>query len=320
MGSVETTGKTMRAAVTASFLVMCAIILLTIAPNSRHSALGSELKSEKAIDSLDLSRSFRSALRAHENGFFRRSHVTKGATVCVGGGCFGSKPAVVLEKPFELFEHDATDSSLTMSWYMRKDADYYELQMQKAGEEGWSSIFNGTGNFARKKNLDCNSDYSFRLRYRKNGNFSEFSPALNMTTLDPDYIITRMSSPNVEALDGTTVRIVWDRAPRTQKSEIQIKSEDGGPWVTVSDTFSGASARKKGLKAGHGYLFRTRGFTRDSEVWGAWSEPTGIIQTMSLHPTIKEMFGDTLTNAEGEKVSTDALAGKVVGIYFSAHC
>eukprot|EP00954_Amorphochlora_amoebiformis_P022989 1357173-Amorphochlora_amoeboformis.AAC.1 len=102
MGSVETTGKTMRAAVTASFLVMCAIVLLTIAPNSRHSALGSELKSEKAIDSLDLSRSFRSALRANENGFFRRSHVTKGATGCVGGGCFGSKPAVVLEKPFEV--------------------------------------------------------------------------------------------------------------------------------------------------------------------------------------------------------------------------
>jgi len=235
-----------------------------------------------------------------------------------GGGCLGSKPTVEDSKPFLLYEHDVTDYSLTLNWQTVRRADFYELQM-RPGEGEWRSIFNGTGNFARKKNLSPGSEYEFRMRYSSNGNFSEFTEPLLLRTLTTELSVTRMSMPSADAIDGTTMRILWNKPARTIKSELQMKQEDGGAWITISDKLPGSIARKKGLKAGHGYLFRTRGYNRDTETWSAYSEPTEISYTKSLHPVFRDLFPEQLTNAEGEKVSLDHLAGKVVGIYFSAH-
>eukprot|EP00466_Bigelowiella_natans_P012506 jgi/Bigna1/128214/aug1.6_g2922 len=133
-----------------------------------------------------------------------------------GGGCLGSKPTVEDSKPFLLYEHDVTDYSLTLNWQTVRRADFYELQM-RPGEGEWRSIFNGTGNFARKKNLSPGSEYEFRMRYSSNGNFSEFTEPLLLRTLTTELSVTRMSMPSADAIDGTTMRILWNKPARTIK-------------------------------------------------------------------------------------------------------
>lgn len=47
--------------------------------------------------------------------------------------------------------------------------------------------------------------------------------------------------------------------------------------------------------------------------------PKMATSTTKAPAAIHELLGDTLTNQQGDKISTDALQGKIIGIYFSAH-
>lgn len=50
-------------------------------------------------------------------------------------------------------------------------------------------------------------------------------------------------------------------------------------------------------------------------------EVTPPIKVPNIVPgkALKQLFGDTLKNASGEEIAVDTLAGKTIGIYFSAH-
>jgi len=88
-------------------------------------------------------------------------------------------------------------------------------------------------------------------------------------------------------------------------------------WTTMSSSLKNAAVKKKNLKASTKYLFRVRG-RKDNDTWAsAWSEAAEI-STIGVNPSFANMLGKELTNAAGETIGIDALAGGLVALYFSA--
>ena len=112
--------------------------------------------------------------------------------------------------------------------------------------------------------------------------------------------------------------------------ELQIREAKEAAWTTVSTSLKGTAARKRNLDPEGRYTFRVRPVMREGEEGapfapGEWyfSPPNApeFKPTPPTHPLFAELFGPTLLLPGKQERSTcglDRLAGKVVGVYFSA--
>lgn len=86
----------------------------------------------------------------------------------------------------------------------------------------------------------------------------------------------------------------------------------------VSATLTGSIAKKKGLSKDHGYIFAVAPEMESETVF--FSAASGVFHLTPLSPFLESILPRTLLSKSGAEVNTaDALAGKVVAMYFSAH-
>ena len=225
---------------------------------------------------------------------------------------------------------DADASSLTVSWPQLEtssDEAAYELQFRRSNSDDdsfqtLSSTLKSTQ--ARKKNLDPDTPYQFRVRVASSTSDDDFvSHDAPFSTLTSDEEESRMTAPVAEG-DGNRAAIVrWETAKDGKGAdgyELQMRENAGGsPWTTLASNFKNTEVRKKNLDNVTGYQFRVRPAGAS-----VFSPASNAVVGPTLGWEMKHLFRDlddeTLLRGTKEVSLDDALAGKdIVLLYASAH-
>jgi thiol-disulfide isomerase/thioredoxin len=225
-------------------------------------------------------------------------------------------------EPPVLVERD--QSSITVGWKVPTDfrpgTTHFELEMRDGTE--WKSLSDRiTSSTIRKKNLTLDHEYEFRVRSKPSasGTWSEFSdPSERFTVLGSDVKI--IDPPTLHSRDTTSITIRWKEAPGAQGYQLRYRKENTVVWEHVSSTISGTTAKKKNLEPGVSYFFAIRPVIPDQDC--EYSLSSGALSVAVLHQYYRNLLPATLlsSRAPSGTISTaDALAGKTVAIYFSAH-
>lgn len=231
-----------------------------------------------------------------------------------------------MEAPY-LLERDHT--SITIAWRGIPGAECYELELQSNGAEWTSLSANLRGTSIRKKNLVDGVIYTFRIRYKSQGDsdWSEFSaPSDELRVLSPEVSI--MDPPEVSARDDVSATLQWKEASGAEGYLLRYRSDEQPTapdlvWSKIDSVIKGTSVRKKGLKQGVSYYFAVQpvyaASEEDQPLW-AYSLSTAPCKVLSLAPFMQKLFPTQLVAANGRLVQTSSvLASKCVAIYFSAH-
>jgi len=215
---------------------------------------------------------------------------------------------------------DATSDSLSISWNEFPGALRYVLQYRASVDEEFTTLSDKlTTTQARKKNLDPNHQYFFRVGPLRNGDESPktWVSHPNAFSVLPENAI-RSNAPTVSgAGSNQAVLIQWDKIDDTASYELQMREQAGGvEWTTVAPSLSGTQVIKKHLTSPRGYQFRVRAV--GSEVF---SVPCDPIVPLGLSDGIKSLFKSvgTLLKQEKKIPLADALGGKeFILLYASA--
>jgi nucleoredoxin len=236
---------------------------------------------------------------------------------------------------------EKTHESLTLTWECPSiQIPLFELQM-KAPDTDWLILSsNLTSSITKKKNLVANKEYQFRVRYRPKDStldsWSEFSSAFSAWVLDSS--VKQIAAPREKNKDCSSITIAWDEVPGAEGYRMRYRSDSSTSWTTVDSMIAGTVARKKGLETGVSYFFAIRpvfpstiASSPDGEIQStdlssenseyAFSPSSAPLQVATLSRHIAQLFPDQLlSKSKGCLVDTaDALAGKAIAIYFSAH-
>lgn len=218
----------------------------------------------------------------------------------------------------ELLECDI--ESLTLHWDTKRGTEAYELQLREGENGTWSTLSNSIrGNLIRKKNLDNETTYFFRVRARDRVDWFDWSTvSRGMSVLKPSS--KRLEAPIVDSCDSESITVKWGAVEGSTGYELRFR-EDGKFWVDIKAKINGTVARKKGLRNGLQYYFSVKpvfeeGDSREHE-W-VFSPSSTAASVMSLHPFIQSIFPSSLQGKNGDVSTADALSGKLVAIYFSA--
>jgi len=239
---------------------------------------------------------------------------------------------------------DSDHESVTVAWPVEKNVKSYELSVKTDGSDEWKVLSDKLqGNMTRKKNLSSSEMYIFRVRYvSMDGTVGE--KAIYSAPLAPlDASLKQPKAPTLVRRDGVSVTIGWDEVEEAVGYQIQYRCVVSGSslseednlanitWVTIPSTVSGTSVRKKNLLVGRNYFFRVKPVMVGDNVFsGAGDLATGSAWAPSvasegfsvavLAQNIRRFMPPKLLSPSGALVETgDQLAGKVIGIYFSAH-
>ena len=155
-----------------------------------------------------------------------------------------------------------------------------------------------------------------------------FSPPSLLRTLPPN--LQQMAAPREEGgREGGKagcVALAWEPVEGAEAYLIEMRGQGKVRWREVGRV-GGTSVKKKNLEGGKGYHFRVRPLgeggevgTEDEWAWSAWSD---ALTPPFLSPSLKRLLGGKLLigGREGGREGgvEELLAGKVVGVYASAH-
>lgn len=222
-----------------------------------------------------------------------------------------------------LFEHESTDTTLTLAWEKVTNSLAYEIQWcqnGKSDEGDWKTLSDKLqGNIMLKKNLQPETTFQFRGRFKETVGWSTFGPVLQCVTLSPSAASARIAAPTPAGVSADSITVAWKECAQAVRYEVQIKQEGAGEWTTVSDKLSGTAVRKKNLTSNTTYMWRVRpGEHKEEERWGCFSLASPPIKTTAPSPHLDAMFGPCLLTQKNEKVPAQSLAGKVIAVYCSA--
>ena len=131
----------------------------------------------------------------------------------------------------------------------------------------------------------------------------------------------RMGAPRLVSVDATSISIRWDKVEGSVGYRVRYRREDDPEWSPLSSTtavLSGDLVKKKNLATGTGYFFSVQPVVDGDAEW-SWSPSSEkLIPLISLSPFMTQLFPSTLMSKSGTVRTSDALQGKVVGVYFSA--
>ena len=219
-----------------------------------------------------------------------------------------------------LIERDK--SSVTVGWTAVSGCTAYELEMKENDASEYRSLSSSIQkNYVKKKNLLPNSTYIFRVRSKVNAEWTVFSPdsiPLSVTSTE----MKQLDPPQLTSHDSVSVTLAWTPVAGATGYNIRYRLEDEPVWEYVSSVLAGTILKKKNLIAEKKYCFAVKPVlpTGEDNNWeySLGSSPV-TIAVLSRH--FKSILPSTLkTKTVTGSVSTaEALAGKVVAIYFSAH-
>lgn len=235
---------------------------------------------------------------------------------------------------------DSDDSSLTITWPEVPKARRYMLEYVTNASGARSAASDGedenyqvlsdklTGTQVKKRNLSSNEGpFIFRVRARDEIDFvgdAMYSDPLELL----DEGVIRMEAPEVKSAGSNAVIITWGKSSSTAgddmnnkcKYEIQMRQINGGTaWETIASDFSGNAVKKNNLVTGMSYQFRVK--ADDSNLY---SVPSNAVEVFSISPGMKKLFmglerNELLCNSSQKISLSDAISGKIVLFYISAH-
>lgn len=226
-----------------------------------------------------------------------------------------------------LIERD--HNSLTIGWPSISSIKCYEVQMccssssSSVDEDVWQVLSSTVKNhILRKKHLQDGIGYRFRYRVLSNEDvWSSISdPSEIMTVLASDFNL--MKSPTLAASDGSSITVNWEPVPDAEGYAIRFRKDDSIEWKKIETVIKGTVVRKKGLESNCNYLFSVLPIGESLVNW-SYSPSTLPLHVAAVAAFYQNLLPSTLLHhANGKTCSfplTEAVAGKVIGFYFSAH-
>lgn len=228
-----------------------------------------------------------------------------------------------LQPPF-LLERD--HESVIVAWIPpHVPLNHYELEMSHE-EDVWTTVgATIKSNTVKKKNLDPLKQYRFRVRFEdKNGNWSPFShPSEAMHPVKRE--VKLMASPTLLSAESSALTVQWEDVPAASGYRLRFRKDDDLAWHEIETDIKGNKAKKKGLTHGN-YYFAVipLGLQETLEESWTFSLSGGPFTTVQLHPYFSKLLPGTLlrldpTTRQVKNIDVNELAGKVIGLYFSAH-
>lgn len=219
------------------------------------------------------------------------------------------------------FMHDAGTTELVVRWAEVPTAVRYELQFRPVGDadanDEWTTVSAAlTSCAARKRGLPSGSGFEWRVRARDAVEWLEWSAASEpMHTLGEDA--TKPGAPSVRTAGGMDVVMEWPSVPNAERYELQWLDPGADEhWLTTSAKLKGTQVRKKGLVPGHAYEARLRALVDGR--WGPFSAPSAPLSVATLADCWPRNMGPVLTNAAGQTIPTQVLAGGIVVLFAAA--
>lgn len=230
---------------------------------------------------------------------------------------------------------EKTHDSITLIWDSPPLPQVFELQMRAGVAAEWQTLSDKLENkSAKKKNLSSDIEYSFRVRCKAPSaeSWGDFSEEYTACVLARN--VFQMAAPIGTAKNGTSVTVKWEDVHGAEGYRLRYRT-DNGDWETVDSVIRGIIAKKNGLSPRTKYYFSVRPVFASSDadadavteaevavvsptVEYAYSPSSAALQVAVLSSNIARFLPEQLLSRT-EKVKTcDVLAGKVVGIYFSA--
>jgi nucleoredoxin len=223
-------------------------------------------------------------------------------------------------------EHDHT--SITVAWKLTEGADFYELQLSADGDE-WRTLSDKVKtNVIKKKNLEHGHRYFFRVRYLAVGS-TEWSPFSESTDglLVAHPLVRITDPPSLKTRDLSSITIEWTKLPDVEGYKIRFRTESDPCWEYIDAVIKNNVAKKKGLLPGVQYYFSVLALTPDNTYgYSLSSQPMTVATISQFYVSVlpRNLLSNTakMSNRSaptGTISMTEALAGKVVAFYFSAH-
>jgi thiol-disulfide isomerase/thioredoxin len=209
---------------------------------------------------------------------------------------------IPIEKDFE---------SITIGWLVIPNATSYILQMKKEDDIEWTTLSTSlTNNIIRKKNLDISNRYYFRYKPKFGNLWSNES--IGLTVLDKSFMKQSLP-PQLLSRDNQSITLKWDDYNSIEGYNLRYRVDNDINWNLIESTIHGLSVRKKGLISGKCYYFALRPLSNGYD----WSPSTNL-SVVNYSPWLQQNFPSQLLSKNGLVRSEEMLAGKVLGIYFSA--
>jgi thiol-disulfide isomerase/thioredoxin len=221
-----------------------------------------------------------------------------------------------MEAPF-LIERD--HNSVLLGWQRVESSLEYELQMKTELEEEWRTLSASIkGTTIRKKNLEDDKIYQFRIRAHLREGWDMFSSEIAVRVVPSQ--VCMLEAPALKAQDGSSITVEWEPVEGVEGYRMRYREEENVDWHYVDSVIHSNIAKKKGLRLGVGYYFSVLpiGGERQWE-YSRSSAPLHLLNCQ-LSPFLSNLFPNQLLGPKRSFVATaDALANKVVAVYFSAH-
>lgn len=225
------------------------------------------------------------------------------------------------ELGFNLHLLEKSRDSITLIW-RRLDPGQkkFELSMKAPDEAEWKVLScTLTNTVAKKNNCLPSIPYTFKVRAQAlDGNWTSYSDEWQELVLDPELEL-QMTAPTLRLKDSMSVTIEWQEVQGAEGYRLRFRADDED-WQNIDSIIKGTSVRKKGLSSDKRYYFSVipeiLGGTSKTYISSPGSLP---LQIALLSPHISRLLPTCLLSPTGKVITADALAGKVIFIYFSAH-
>jgi len=200
--------------------------------------------------------------------------------------------------------------TMTIGWRNNDKSRNVELEVQ--GKVTPVTVSNGV---VKKNNLKPGDVVKVRLQ-NDDGVWGKWFEFTQENLPAPAVLMERDSDDATKA----AATITYESIPDCGQYEVAMLPHDSETkWITVKDTISTNSVRKKNLRTDIGYSFKYRANLKTSgwTEWSAVSVPQ--VAPKYVEPSLSRIITSTLLRGDGKTVDVSALKGKVVGLYFSAH-
>lgn len=220
-----------------------------------------------------------------------------------------------------LLERD--HSSLTVGWIAVPRSGAYELEMKEEDVNEWRSLSSTISkNTIRKKNLLPGKKYIFRVRAKVGGSWEPvFGAESDPLSVVAESVKQLTTAPTLLTRDTISVTVTWGAVAGATGYQVRYRIEDSPHWEYVSSVVTSNVVKKKNLQADKVYCFSVKPIVPTEEYEYGPSSTAFTVATLSRH--FKSIFPSSLKtntrNGLGDTPTADAIAGKVVAIYFSAH-
>ncbi len=227
----------------------------------------------------------------------------------------------VISEPTGLRVTSDTDDSVSLSWDSLADAAVYKVEYKESSAVTWlhaDYVFSGTSETVG--GLDCDTEYSFRVRARGDGSpytTTYGDPSTSVSETTDGCVISEPTGLRVTSDTKNSVSLSWDSLTGAGAYKVEYKESSAITWLHASYVYSGTAETVDGLDCNTEYSFRVRARGDGIPYSTVYGDPSTSVSETTDGCVISEPTGLRVTSHTDDSVSlswdalTDAGAYKV---------